>query len=88
MKEIVNTLKNSNKETTEFPYWLILDPKQNMTCDVFTLADQITGPFFCREDAESLLKERDFDFSKRAKVFCNSGKWSAKYKRLCKKLKV
>jgi len=78
--EIIKTLKTADNEATESPYWLILDPEQNMRCDVHWLASQITGPFFCREDAEAHLQARGYDFTNRARVYCLSGYWSAKYK--------
>jgi len=78
--DITSTLKESDNESTESPYWLILDPKQNMSCDVFMLASQITGPFFSREDAQKHLSGRHYAFSERAKVFCMSGYWSFRYK--------
>ncbi len=88
MKEIIETLKESDCESTESPYWLILDPAQNMSCDIHMLAAQITGPFFSRQDAERHLKSRRYAFSKRAKVYCLSGYWSGKYNRLCRKIGI
>lgn len=88
MEEITKTLKDADCEATESPYWLILDPTQNMSCDVHMLAAQITGPFFSRQDAEQHLKSRRYAFSKRAAVYCHSGYWSVKYKNLCRKLRV
>lgn len=82
-KEIINTLQQSNNEGTDSPYWLILDPAQNMACDIGILANQITGPFFCREDAEDHLQSRRYAFSKKACVYCHSGYWSIKHKSLC-----
>jgi len=86
LNEIIETLKNVNNESTDSPYWLILDPKQNMRCDIHELAGQITGPFFCRKDAELHLKIRRYAFSKMAKVYCLSGYWSEKYKKLWRKI--
>lgn len=88
MDDIIKALKSADNEATESPYWLILDPKQNMSCDVYYLASQITGPFFCREDAEAHLKSRRYSFSDRAVVYCHSGYWSDKYRRLCRKINV
>jgi hypothetical protein len=88
MKEIIDTLSSADNEATESPYWLILDPKQNMGCDFHYLASQITGPFFCREDAEAHLSSRRYAFSKRAVVYCMSGYWSSKYKALCRRVVV
>lgn len=86
MKDIVEILKQADNEGTESPYWLILDPNQNLYCDVHALAAQITGPFFCRADAEKHLQSRRYAFSDRASVYCNSGYWSQKYKDLCRSL--
>ncbi len=85
---IINTLKSANNEATSAPYWLILDPGQNMNCDIYQLAAMITGPFFCREDAEDFLKATRYNFSARAKVYCHSGCYSYKYSELCKELKL
>ena len=88
MQEITETLKGAYNESTDSPYWLILDPAQNMACDVYMLASQITGPFFCREDAQHHLEDRRHVFSDRAVVYCNSGYWSRKYQSLCRKLNI
>jgi len=86
MKEIVATLQNAGNEGTESPYWLILDPRQMFRCDVHELASMITGPFFCRRDAEDHLQCRRYAFSKYASVYCNSGYWSQKYKKLSREI--
>jgi len=88
VERIIETLKNSDNEGTESPYWLILDPKQNMRCDIHYLASQITGPFFSRNDAETHLSNRRYNFSDKAKVYCLSGYWSEKYKNLCRSLNI
>jgi hypothetical protein len=46
MQEIIDTLKNADPESTSYPYWLILDPKQMLRIDPHYLAGMITGPFF------------------------------------------
>lgn len=84
--EIIKTLSVSDNEITDSPYWLILDPRQNMCCEIGNLASQITGPFFSREDAEAHLLRRNYSYSKRAKVFCLSGYWSDKYKEAYRKI--
>ena len=86
MKEIIETLRNADNEATRAPYWLILDPRQNMECNVFALAMQISGPFFCREDAQNYLDRCRHNYSDRAVVFCHSGHYSKKYENLCKSL--
>jgi hypothetical protein len=85
---ICETLANADNEATAAPYWLILDPKQNMSCNVHGLAGQISGPFFCREDAQEYLKDRRHAFSQKAVVYCHSGHHSRKYELLCRKLNV
>jgi len=84
--EIINTLKEADNEATRSPWWMILDPQQNMGCDIHYLASQITGPFFCREDAEAFLKRTRYNFSNRACVYCHSGCYSRKYDDLCKQI--
>ena len=84
MEEIIDTLKHSDNEATRSPYWLILDPQQNMECSVFNLANQISGPFFSRKDAQDYLDSHRYKYSKRAVVFCHSGHYSKKYDDLCR----
>jgi hypothetical protein len=79
---------SNENEGTESPYWLILDPDQNMFCDIHQLAAQITGPFFSRESAQQHLTNRRYAFSKRAKVYCHSGYWSNEYKNALRKKAV
>lgn len=88
LTEIVETLSNADSEATESPYWLILDPRQMFRCNVHELASMITGPFFCRKDAENFLKATRYNFSKHANVYCLSGYYSQKYKDLCRQLRI
>ena len=88
LQEIQDTLQQADNEATASPYWLILDPHQNMSCDLYSLASQISGIFFCRQDAVDYLEARRHAFSSRARVFCHSGHHSRKYTNLCKELKV
>lgn len=67
-------------EFTDSPYWLILDPLENLELRIPVLAGQITGPFFSREEAENHLTNRRHNFSNEATVYCMSGYWSRKYK--------
>jgi hypothetical protein len=81
------TIEVSEKnEATSAPYWLILNPWQNMACDVFNLSGQITGPFFSREEAEEQLGKTRYNYSERAVVFCLSGCHSGQYFDECKKV--
>ena len=86
--QIEKTLKAANNEGTSAPYWLILDPQQNMRRDVHCLAGQITGPFFCREDAQEELDKTRYNYSDRARVYCCSGCYSSKYMNLCKNIGI
>lgn len=80
-RSIVSTLMQADQESTAAPYWLILDPSQNMACDVHYMAGGITGPFFCREDAAHHLEICSYNFSKKARVYCMSGHRSLKYRK-------
>lgn len=84
--EIMGTLKDADCESTRSPYWLIVDPRQSFRCDVGDIASMITGPFFCREDAEDYLKRTRYNFGKYAKVWCASGCYSWKYDDFCKSI--
>lgn len=86
-QEITETLLKADCEGTRSPYWLILDPRKNMSLDVNYLANDITGPFFSREDAESFLSATRYNFSKRAVVYCLSGCYSQKYDRFVREIK-
>ena len=87
MEEIVNTLKSADNEATSAPYWLILDPTQNMRCSIHEMAGGISGLFFCRDDAETYFKATRYNFSSRARVYCCSGHHSQKYERLHRSLR-
>ena len=74
---------SEENEATEFPWWLIIDPEQNLSkskgsCQV--IADMITGPFFSRKEAEDHLRSRRYAFGTNAVVYCHSGYWSKQYK--------
>jgi len=75
-------------EGTSFPWWLIVDPVQNMSCDPGTaVINQITGPFFSREAAQEYLTRTRYNFSKRAVVWCHSGHQSDESTRAVRKAK-
>lgn len=78
-KIITETLRDADNEATRSPYWLILDPSQNMRCSIHEMAGGITGPFFSRKDAEDFLAATRYNFSDKAKVYCLSGHNSRKY---------
>ena len=86
--EIIDTLKSADNEGSRAPWWSIIEPTQLFRIDHHQIAGMITGPFFCREDAEDFLKRTKYNFSKHARVFCHSGCYSKKYENLCKSLKI
>jgi len=66
-------------EFTAIPWWFIVDPRQNMSCDLYTAARQITGPFFSREEGEAFLQRAKHHFSPRAAVWCHTGSDARQY---------
>lgn len=78
-QEIIDRLKNADPESTAAPYWMILDPRQNMSLNPHVLADMITGPFFNRESANDFLNVHRNNFGKHAVVYCCSGVYSWQY---------
>lgn len=83
MQEIIETLTTCDNEFTNAPYWLIIDTNEKTEIGGFReVAAMITGPFFCRKDAQDYLDSQRHNFSSGAKVFCKSGHQSAKYLRL------
>lgn len=80
MDDLKITLTVSGKnEGTRSPWWMIVDPRQNMRCDIHEAASQITGPFFSRKEAQDFLDATRYNFSSRAKVYCHSGCYSWQY---------
>lgn len=71
---------SDKNECTDSPYWLVLDPEQNMSCCPHQMAGTIEGPFFSREEAEEYLKQRRYAYSDRAVVYCLSGYRSRQYR--------
>jgi hypothetical protein len=66
-------------EGSAAPWWFIIDPTQNMECNVSMAANQITGPFFSREEAAKVLQNRSHHYSRRAVVFCGSACYTEQY---------
>jgi len=75
---------SGDNESTESPWWAIIDPIQNMDLNINMAASQITGPFFSRAEAEDFLKATRYNFRKRACVYCFSGYYSHQYKWACR----
>ena len=84
IKVIADILGHSSNEGTSAPFWLIIDPTQNMSCDPHVVGFNLEGPFFCRQDGEDYLKAHRYNFGDRAVVYCCSGCHSKKYYNLCK----
>lgn len=79
---------SEENESTDSPYWMIINPRQSMRADFQEIASMITGPFFSRESAQTHLDNRRYAFGKRAVVYCFSGYWSQQYKDACKKARA
>lgn len=79
---------SDQNEGTASPWWLIIDPSQNMECNASSIAmEMLTGPFFSREEAELVLKQRSHHYSNRAVVWCLSGCYTYQYDKKYKKYK-
>lgn len=74
---------SEENEATAYPYWMIIDPRQNFNTNdkgLYNVAGMISGPFFSRQEAETTLKQRRHHFTKNAKVFCCSGHNTVAYR--------
>jgi hypothetical protein len=66
-------------EITSYPWWFICDvPGSPVRPDIIPL--RIIGPFFSREEAESELQARGYNYHLKAFVFCGSGHVAETYK--------
>lgn len=72
-------LSEENEGTSE-PWWVIIDARQNISCDIHVAASQITGPFFSRDEAQDVLDFKRHRFSSRAHVYCLSGYMTRQFK--------
>ena len=83
---------SEKNEGTESPWWIIIDPRQNLETKreqaLYNIAFMITGPLFSRESAQNFLDRTSYNFSKQAKVYCHSGYYSEQYKSACRKARV
>jgi len=88
IKEIIEKLKTTEPEGTSYPFWIIIDPRQNLETTTIqglhNIASQITGVFFSRKDAEDFLKQTRYNFGEHAKVYCHSGHNSQEWRELFK----
>ena len=84
-------MKISEKnEGTSFPFWIIIDPKQNFNTGIqglHNIAWMITGVWLSREAAQSYLDAHRYNFSKNAKAYCHSGCYSSDWIDLSNELK-
>lgn len=74
---------SEENEATAFPYWMIIDPRQNFNTNeqgVHNIASMITGPFFSRNEAASVLVTQRHHFSLSAKVYCCSSHRTIQYR--------
>ena len=75
-------VSDKNEGASE-PWWVIVDPKQMMKPDPYhVMIGMITGPFFSREEAQSVLDRRRHNFSSRAVVYCSSGCDTIQYRKV------
>ena len=82
IEEISKELKKQDPEGTAYPYWIIIDPRQNMDCNIHATASMISGIFFSRKEAQEYLDAKHYNFTDRAKVYCHSGHFSGKWREL------
>ena len=69
-------------EATSAPWWSIIDPRQNLKCNeegIYNIASMVTGPFFSREEAESVLRRTRYNYGPGARVYCHSGCHTIQY---------
>ena len=82
-KKITLVVSGKHEGTAE-PWWLIIDPRQNLETKneqaLHNIAGMITGPFFSRVEAQNFLEHTRYNFGKNAHVFCHSGYYTHRYK--------
>lgn len=78
---------SEDNECTSTPWWIIIDPRQNMGLDIHVAAQGVAGPFFSREEAEETLKRTQYNYSREAAVYCKSGYYTKQYKDKCMQAK-
>ena len=74
---------SERNEATAYPWWMIVDPRQNFKTNdegLHNIAGMITGPFFSRAEAETILKQMRHHYGPNAKVFCASGHNTVAYR--------
>jgi hypothetical protein len=78
LKAAKAVLERSN-EITSYPWWFICNtPRSSVRPDIIPL--RIIGPFFSREEAEREIQARNYNYHRKAFVFCGSGHVADTYK--------
>lgn len=73
MKKVTINLSD-NREGTNAPFWVIIDPHQMMRANAQEVAlNMIRGVWFSRESAEEHFRECRYRYGERAQVWCLSG---------------
>lgn len=92
---------SEKNEGTSEPWWILIDPSKiksmlELAADgdepsndriITAIAYSIEGPFFSREEGQSYLKRRAYEYSKDTIVWCSSGYWTTEYKNAIKAAK-
>lgn len=86
-RTMVDCYKGKLQEATDSPYWIVIDPsilnrRKKRKITFSEVACCIHGVFFSREEAEGWYLENAYNYSDEARIFCNSGWRSKKYKKL------
>lgn len=84
--DILDELMQADNEGSDSPWWMVVDPAQNMSMDPAGTAMRIEGPFFSRQSAEEYLQARRYAYGTRAVVWCASGYWSHKWRTLMREI--
>lgn len=77
------TRRIPNAEATAYPWWMVIDPVQNMACSAANVGMNPVGQFFSRAAAQAHLDAKRHRYSDRAVVWCGSGHMSADWRALC-----
>jgi len=80
---------SEKNESTASPYWMIIDPRLTESSIFAELApdekvnyisNMIDGPFFSREQAESVLNAERYNYGEHAVVWCCCAKRGSQYR--------
>ena len=73
---------SEKNEATSAPWWVIINPQKNLHSGergATNISAMITGPFFSRIEAETVLEGRRYYYGKKALVYCMSGYGTIQY---------